>query len=234
VPVPRPDQRDRELPHLVGLDQRQRLEELVQGAEAAGEEDEPLRRLHQHHLARVEVAEGDGEVDVRVRILLVRELDVEADGEAAGLLGAAVGRLHHARPAAGDDGEARLSQEPPALARLLVVVVPGRDPRRAEHGRGRPRDPVDGLEAAQQLLRDQLDVRRVVVGLVLEDAAVDGHRLRGGAAGRGRRPSRSRAARRGRPRRRSRRSPCPAFRPGASSGSRASPSRRRGSRSGAG
>ena len=45
--------------HLVGLDQRQRLEQLVERAEAAGEDDEALGRLHEHHLARVEVLEGE-------------------------------------------------------------------------------------------------------------------------------------------------------------------------------
>ncbi len=49
---------------LAGLDQRQRLEQLVERAEAARQDDEALGRLHEADLARVEVLEGVGEVDV--------------------------------------------------------------------------------------------------------------------------------------------------------------------------
>ena len=114
----RADQDDREVPHLAGLDQRQRLVELVERAEAAGEDDEALGRLHEHRLAGVEVLERHRDVAVGVQALLVRELDVEADREPAALLAAAVRGLHHARAAAGDDGEARLGEEPAGLARV--------------------------------------------------------------------------------------------------------------------
>ena len=40
--------------------------------EAAGEDHEPLGRLHEHHLARVEVVEGEPDVAVRVQALLER------------------------------------------------------------------------------------------------------------------------------------------------------------------
>ena len=57
APVVRADEDDGEVEHLAGLDQRQRLEELVERAEAAGEDHEALGRLHEHRLARVEVLE---------------------------------------------------------------------------------------------------------------------------------------------------------------------------------
>ena len=66
-PVRPADQDDRELPHLAGLDQRQRLEQLVERAETAGQDDEAVGVLHEHDLAGEEVAELDAEVDVGVR-----------------------------------------------------------------------------------------------------------------------------------------------------------------------
>ena len=43
-PVRRPDQHDREVADLAGLDERQRLEQLVERPEAAGQDDERRRR----------------------------------------------------------------------------------------------------------------------------------------------------------------------------------------------
>ena len=63
LPVIAAEEDDREVEHLAGLDQGQRLEQLVQGPEAAGEHDEPLRRLHEHRLAGVEVPERDADVE---------------------------------------------------------------------------------------------------------------------------------------------------------------------------
>ena len=97
VPVVGVEEHDGEVQHLAGLDQRQRLEQLVERAEAAGEDDEALARLHEADLARVEVRERVRDVEVGVRPLLVRQLDVEADREPAAFLRAAVRRLHHAR-----------------------------------------------------------------------------------------------------------------------------------------
>src|SRR5581483_11736739 len=102
-----------------------RLVELVEGAESAREDDEALGRLHEHRLAGVEVAEGERDVEVRIRALLVRQLDVEPDGEAALLLRAAIRSLHHARPAAGDHREAGPRERSadrtcPAVGRVLL------------------------------------------------------------------------------------------------------------------
>src|SRR6187397_662840 len=97
---------------LAGLDQDQRLEELVEGAESAREEDEALGGLHQHRLARVEVLEQDADVEILVLRLEVGKLDAEAHGNAAAVARTAVRRLHDARAAAGDDGEPLLRQEP--------------------------------------------------------------------------------------------------------------------------
>ena len=93
----RPDQHDREVADLAGLDEREGLEQLVHRPEAAGQDDEPVGVLHEHDLAGEEVAELDAEVDVRVERLLVWQLDVAADRQAAALATAPVGRLHRAR-----------------------------------------------------------------------------------------------------------------------------------------
>ena len=44
---------------LPGLDERQQLERLVEGAEASGEQDEPVGLLEERELAREEVPEVD-------------------------------------------------------------------------------------------------------------------------------------------------------------------------------
>src|SRR5256885_3098811 len=54
-----------------------------------------LFRSHEHRLARVEVTERQRQVDVRIRTLLVRQLDVESDREPPALLRAAIRRFHH-------------------------------------------------------------------------------------------------------------------------------------------
>ena len=64
LPVRAADEDDREADHLVRLDEGQRLEELVERAEPAGQHDEPLGVLHEHRLAGEEVPEVHAEVDV--------------------------------------------------------------------------------------------------------------------------------------------------------------------------
>src|SRR5439155_23618327 len=82
APVGRVVKDDGEAVDLVRLDQRERLEQLVEGAEAAGEQDEALGVLDEHGFATEEVAEVDRQVNVGVDGLLVGQLDVAADREA--------------------------------------------------------------------------------------------------------------------------------------------------------
>ena len=134
VPLARPQQDHREVADRPGLDERQRLEELVQGAEAAGADDERGRVADEHHLAGEEVTEHQADVDVRVEVLLARQLDVAADREGAGVAGAGVGRLHEAGAAAGDDRVARAAEGGGHLAHHRVVRMVGRGAGRPEHG----------------------------------------------------------------------------------------------------
>ena len=89
APVRRAHEHDGERRDLAGLHQGERLEQLVEGAEAAGEDDERLGVLHEHRLAREEVAEVDADVDPLVHALLERQLDAEPDRRAARLAGTA-------------------------------------------------------------------------------------------------------------------------------------------------
>jgi len=78
-PVFGADQDHREVADLARLNERQRLEQLVEGAEATGEDGECVGVLDEHHLAGEEVPELDAQIDVWVHRLLVRQLDVAAD-----------------------------------------------------------------------------------------------------------------------------------------------------------
>ena len=162
APVPGVDEDRREVLDPVGLDQGQALEHLVEGAEAAGDDDEGARVADEHQLAGEEVVEVEAAVDVGVGLLLHRQLDVEPDREAAGLGGAAVGRLHQPRPAAGDHREAGRGK-PPSLrrptagrgprGRARTSGAPSADPRRAED-----RDAVARSRAGRS--KPQLDLAR--------------------------------------------------------------------------
>ena len=73
-------------------------------AEAAGEDDERLGVLHEHRLAREEVAEVDADVDPVVHALLEGQLDAEARPTRPPASQAPlVGGLHDPGPSAGDD-----------------------------------------------------------------------------------------------------------------------------------
>ena len=115
-----------------GLDQRQCLEQLIHGAEAAREDDEGFRVLDEHRLAHEEVVELDAEVDELVEALLERQLDVETDRQTATFTGAHVGRFHYARAAASDDGEAPPGELGRQRARGIVHRVGRTNARRTE------------------------------------------------------------------------------------------------------
>src|SRR5450759_2297636 len=147
TPVRRADEHQREGGHLAGLHQRHGLEELVQGAEASGQDDEPLGVLHEHGLAGEEVPEVDPKVDIAVQALLERQLDAEPDRRAASLEGTPVGGLHGAGATTGDDGVARLHQRPPYRDTQGVVRVKWLGARGTEHADGR----ADLGESAESL-----------------------------------------------------------------------------------
>ena len=122
--------------HLPGLDQRQRLEQLVHGAVAPREDDEPRGIFHEHRLADEEIAEVDGALDVGVEPLLERQLDIAADRQAVALLAAAIRRFHDPGPAPGNDREALLGEQPRGFHGMLVVGIVRRGTRRPEYRDG--------------------------------------------------------------------------------------------------
>ena len=71
---------------LAGLDQGERFVQLVERAEAARQHDEAVRVLEEQDFADEEVVTGDVAIEVDVRRLLERQLDVAADRQAAGVL----------------------------------------------------------------------------------------------------------------------------------------------------
>ena len=158
VPVGGVEQHDWKVQHLAGLNQRQRLEELVGGPESARKDDEALRRLHEHRLTRIEVTEGKRDVEVPVRELLVRELDVEAHGQAATLFRATVRRLHDTGTAAGDDGPPTLCEAARDVPCLFVGRLSLAHACGAEDRDRRTVDLVDRFEPHAKFLRDALDV----------------------------------------------------------------------------
>jgi len=106
------------------------------------------------------VAEGDEVVDVGIRPLLVRQLDVAADRAPAHLLGPAIGRFHDAGPAAGHDRESPPRQPGAHLAAQFVVGMLGLEAGGAEHGDAGP-DPVQRAEAPQELEEDPDGARQL-------------------------------------------------------------------------
>src|SRR6202000_532287 len=105
----------------------------------------------EHRLAGEEVPEAKRDVQIRIRQLLVRELDVAADRLRPDLARPAVGGLHQTGAAAGDDGPAAAAEASAHLADQRVVGVIARRARGAEDGDGAP-DPGQRVEAACELL----------------------------------------------------------------------------------
>ena len=101
---------DGEILDLAGLHKRGGLEHLVERTEPAGQDDEAVRVLHEHHLADEEVFELLADVQVMVRAFLLVEAYRAADGASAHVLRATARGLHDARAAAGHHGETDLSE----------------------------------------------------------------------------------------------------------------------------
>ena len=189
VPLAVAQQHDREVADRAGLDQRERLEELVERAEAAGSDHEGARVAHEHDFAGEEVPEAQADVDVGVEVLLAGQLDVAPDRQRPGVAGSEVRRLHQPRPAAGDDRVAGASQAARDRAHEGVVRMFARGARRAEHGH-RPAHAGERVKAAGELGADLVDALGVggpdVGGLILEpeeELLVEGGRaLRAGHA----------------------------------------------------
>ena len=154
------DEHQREAADLARLDQRQRLEQLVERAEAAREDDERRRVAHEHHLAREEVVEAQRPVDPGVLRLLERQVDREPDRQRPDLARALVGGRHDPAAAAGDDREAGAAEPSGDVARVLVLGIVRMRARRTED-RHAVLDVLERLEAHLQLAPHAPDPHRV-------------------------------------------------------------------------
>ena len=96
------------LGQLLGLGQGQNFKKLVQSAEAAGKDHQGLGQIGEPELAHEEVMELKikRRRDVGIRVLFEGQIDVEADGFPARLLGSQVGGFHDAGAASGGHDEA--------------------------------------------------------------------------------------------------------------------------------
>src|ERR1017187_5941389 len=121
------------LGELFGLRQGQQFKHLVEGTKASGKHHQRLGQGGEPQLAHEEVVELKIKVgrDVGDGNLLEGQVDVEADSLAARFVGAAVGRFHDARPAAGAhhktvarlaDGLSPLGNHEGQLARVFVIA----------------------------------------------------------------------------------------------------------------
>src|SRR2546429_3933347 len=92
--------------NLAVLNQSERLKKLVEGADAAGHNDEGVGIFYQQRFANEKVMQPDTTIEIHVGYLLEWQLDVASDRAAADLFCAGIGRLHNAWAAAGHYREA--------------------------------------------------------------------------------------------------------------------------------
>ncbi len=103
----------------------------------------------------------DRDIGVTVAALLVRQLDVKADGFAAVLHRAFVRRLHDARPAAGDDGKVMFGQSFGDVMRGAIILVTRFCPRGAKD-RDRRAGLGQRLERIHELSHDAENAPRIL------------------------------------------------------------------------
>src|SRR5207248_4978930 len=98
-------------------------------------------------------------------VLLVRQVDVEADRKPSRLVRSAVRRLHQAGPTAGDDRETGLREASPHLYRLCDERVVLAHAGRPEDRDRRAIDPVDGFEALEKFVGDPGNLAREITAV---------------------------------------------------------------------
>src|SRR5208337_3351029 len=86
-----------------GLDESQRLEDLIQGSKPARHADISLGVFDKHHLADEKVLEIELQCGIRIRALFERQLNIEPYRFSSSFLCALVPGFHHPRPPAGND-----------------------------------------------------------------------------------------------------------------------------------
>src|SRR6266478_9342131 len=102
------DDNDNLLSQLLSLSKGEDFKKFVERAEASGKDHQRFGQIREPELTHEKVMELEVERrrDVGVRILLERQIDVEAYGFSASLVSAKICRFHDARSAAGSDDKA--------------------------------------------------------------------------------------------------------------------------------
>jgi hypothetical protein len=124
-----PDQHDRDRLDLARLHQRQRLEQLVERAEAAGEGDHRAGTQQEVEFPQCEVAKAQRQSRRAIAVgpLRHRQLDVQADRDASRFKRAAIGGFHDPGAAAGHEGcAAPAPDHTPELTRNAIVRIGAR------------------------------------------------------------------------------------------------------------
>ena len=103
------------------LHQRQYFKKFIQRAKSPRHEHKGDAVFDKADLARKKVMKMDRHIGVSIALLFVWQFNVQAHRFALDGRGAAIGRFHDARPAAGDDGEIMLRQILRELDRRLVI-----------------------------------------------------------------------------------------------------------------
>jgi len=132
IPKARVEKNDGHAAGLAGLHQGDAFREFIEGTKAAGHDHIGGSVLHEHHLARIKMFEGEGDILIGVAVLFMRQFDVEADAVAGAAIGAAVGRLHDARTTATDHRKTSVGEFLGNAQGLLIPAVLLGQPRRAE------------------------------------------------------------------------------------------------------
>ena len=138
------------LGHFVFLHEDKEFGKFVHGAEPAGKENVDFGAHGEHDFSGEEIFELEQVSEVGVWVLFVREGDVEADGAPAIFVSAAVGGLHDAGAAAGDDGVAVLGKESAEISGGAIITIGFFEAGRAKDGDAL-RKSADDSEAGKEV-----------------------------------------------------------------------------------
>src|SRR5205814_8964064 len=114
---------DREILDLAGLNEGERLEQLIQCPRTTRQDDEGIGIFDQERLANKKIIERDAAIEEFVRPLFLGQPDVAANRASARLPRPAISSFHDAGATAGHDGEPEARDATAHPARKVVVVA---------------------------------------------------------------------------------------------------------------
>ena len=105
----------------MGLNERGEFEDLVQRAKTTRTRNKRIGIFDEHHFAYGKMTKRNPSVEIGVRVLLMFQFDVTADGIATRFFGTTIGCFHDTRTTASHDGEPRLRNTRSDLASHLII-----------------------------------------------------------------------------------------------------------------